>query len=55
MLGIIVSSFSTVHEFFIYCPLNLQQQSVVNLFRLLKQEKKYEKDGKENLADAVSS
>ena len=53
MLGIIYSSFGNVHEFFTYCPLNLQQQSVINLFRVLKLDRKQEKDGKENLADAV--
>jgi hypothetical protein len=53
MLGIIYSSFGNVHEFFTYCPLNLQQQSVINLFRVLKLDKKQEKDGKESMADAV--
>jgi hypothetical protein len=53
MLGIICSSFGKVHEFFTYCSLNLQQQSVINLFRVLKLDKKQEKDGKENMADAV--
>lgn len=55
LLEIVVVSFADVQGYFQYCPLTLQQQAINNLFRLLKVEKKLDRDGKENLAHDVFS
>lgn len=53
LLEILSRSFGYVHWFFGLCPLSYQQQTVNNLFRLLKTERKLDAEGKESQAEMV--